>query len=164
MTYMPVVAVAWLTLILAVADARAQDPLQFSKAADELSAEEWDAAKRQILVRYPDADALTRERWGEDLDISCAFAAWADVHSGGDLELVLRVQIFGYCGTGGCPTFVLERDGAEWVTLLELGTFDVWVEPNPEYDYATVRTPWSGFRWNGAKYEYFCTDVRICGG
>ena len=164
MRYMRVVAVAWLTLILAGADASAQDPLQFSKAADELSAEEWDAAKRQILIRYPDADAWTRERWGEDLDISYAFAAWADVHSGGDLELVLHVQIFGYCGTGGCPTFVLERDGAEWVNLLELHTFYVWVEPNPEYDYATVRTPWSGFRWNGAKYEYFCTDVRICGG
>jgi hypothetical protein len=72
-------------------------------------------------ARNQDDVSIRRFLRGFDRNLNDQFiAAFADLNDYGKTEAIIHLKSNGWCGSGGCTTLVLVRDGDSWRVLTEI--------------------------------------------
>jgi hypothetical protein len=83
----------------------------------------WVALALTAAQSSPNQDDVTVRRFLQrfDADLKDQYiAAFADLNDDGKMEAIIHLTSTDWCGTGGCTTLVLVRDGDSWRVLTKI--------------------------------------------
>ena len=76
-----------------------------------------------------------------------------DLNDDGSEEIFLVIESSYYCGSIGCPSIVLKRDGNTWIKISD-GHHGGWVLTERVCGYRSLGSRDGVERWNGKKYQF----------